>query len=113
MDGAITAIITSMCMGLSGNGHDACYKAGEAGAKQSGIEQEVDTLQKHVERDADKTAHEYLGETTMSVAGGGVFVVKTIVDKSLKFNTPTFGLCDRITNEVGINKYSLHLEWGF
>lgn len=106
-------MITSACMNFSGNSHEACTKAAEAGSKQSGFEQNIDAIQKDVERKADAKAHDYFGDTGMEIAGGGVFIVKTVVDKSVKFNAPTFGICDRITNQVGIDKYSILLEWGF
>lgn len=110
---AIAIAITSACLNLSGPAQQACDKALEAGAKQSGIEQNVDQIEKHIERDADQKGHYYLGDTGMEVVGSTVFVAKTLIDKSLKFNTPTFGLCDRITNQVGPDKYSLQLEWRF
>jgi hypothetical protein len=111
--GAITVMITSACIGLSGNGHDACTKAAEAGAIQSGLDQNVGAFQKQIEQDADKKAHEYFGQTGMQIAGGTVFIVKTVADKAVKADLPNFGLCDKITSEVGINKYSLNLKWNF
>jgi hypothetical protein len=111
--GAMTALITSACIGLSGSGQEACNKALEAGSKQSGIEQDVDRIEKHVTQNADQKGHEYLGDKGMEVVGGTAFVAKTLIDKSLVFGVPTFGICDRIVNKVEPNKYSLQLEWKF
>lgn len=113
MSGTMTVLIASACIGLSGNKQQACEKALEAGSKQTGIEQNVDKFQKVVERKAKDGAEDVIGKDGVDVVGGGVFVAKTIVDRSVKFNAPTFDLCDRVTSQVGIDKYSVELEWGF
>lgn len=110
---AVALMITSACISFSGNGHEACSKAAEAGAKQSGFEQNVDLMEKNVTQKADKEARILIGTTTFDIVGGTVFIAKTVVDKSVKLNVPTFGLCDKISTQVAPNKYSLHLEWGF
>lgn len=109
----MTAIVTSACIGLSGSAREACSKALEAGSKQSGIEQDVDTFQKNVEKQANNEAHEYFGDTGVEVLGSSLFLLKTVIDKSVRFNAPTFGLCDSVTNQVGPNDYKLLLEWKF
>lgn len=110
---AIAALITSACLGLSGSGQEACNKALEAGVKQIGIEQSVNTLEKNVSRDADQKGHYYLGDKGMEMVGGGAFLAKTIIDRALVFSAPTFGICDQIVNKVEPNKYSLQLQWRF
>lgn len=111
MASAMALMITSACLGLSGNPHEACEKALEAGTKQAGIEQNVDKAQKMVESTADRTAHEILGQQTMELAGGGIFIAKTVINKSVQFNVPSFGLCDKITSQVGTDKYSMQMVW--
>jgi hypothetical protein len=112
--GSVTAlIIAASCTGFSGNGHEACSKAMEAGGKQSGIIQNIDTAEKKVSKDAEQEVHYLLGDTTFDVVGGGVFLAKTVREKSVQFNAPTFGLCDKITSQIGVDKYSLNLEWRF
>ena len=111
MAGAMTALITGACLSFSGTGHEACSKAAEAGAKQSGFEQIVDTTQSYVEKRANSKAHYLLGDTGMEFVGGGIFIAKTVRDKSVNFNLPTLGICDRITNHVGTDKYSLEMVW--
>lgn len=113
MANVMTAMITSMCIGLSGNVQEACTKALEAGSKQTGIEHGVELMQKNAEIKADRQAHYLLGDKGMEIAGGGVFLIKTAVDKSVQFALPTFGLCDRIINNVGTDKYSMQMFWGF
>jgi hypothetical protein len=111
MSSAMAIMITSACMGLSGVTNDACSKALEAGSKQSGIEQDVDLLQKGLEREANKKARYLVGDTGMGFVGGGIFIAKTVRDKEVKFNVPTLGICDRITSNLGTEKYSLELMW--
>lgn len=111
MASAMALMITSACLGLSGNGQQACEKALEAGSKQSGIEQNVDKTQKYIEKAADRKAHDLLGQQVMEIAGGGIFIAKTVVDKSVQFSVPTLGICDRITSQVGVDKYSMQMVW--
>lgn len=113
MSTVVAAFITSACLGLSGNGEQACQKAMEAGSKQSGIEQNVNKFEKTVERKATYKATDLLGKAAIDVVGGGLFLAKTVVDKSVQFNVPTLGTCDKITNKVGVDKYSVQMEWGF
>lgn len=113
MTSAMSLMITSACLSFSNINQEACNKAAEAGAKQSGFEQNIETVQKGIEKEADHKAHYILGDTGMEVVGGGIFLAKTVVDKSVNFNLPTLGMCDRITNHVGVDKYSLELVWGF
>lgn len=110
---AVATMIASACISFSGTGHDACTKAAEAGAKQSGFEQTVDSAEKKVTQKADAEAKDLLGEDTVSVVGSTVFIAKTVVDKKVKVKLPTFGLCSSASTEIGVDKYSLKLEWGF
>ena len=111
MASAMTLMITSACLGMNPSYHDACIKSLEAGTKQSGIEENVDRAQKIVEKTADQKAHQILGQQVMEITGGGVFIAKTVIDKSVQFNLPTFGVCDKITNQVGVDKYSMQMVW--
>lgn len=111
MAGAMALMITSACIGMSGNANEACMKALEAGSKQTGIEENINKAQKVVEKTAEKTANEVLGKKTMEIAGGTIFLAKTVADKSIQFNLPTFGICDGITNQIGVDRYSMQMFW--
>lgn len=113
MSGAMTLMIATACMGFSGIEKEACVKAAEAGSKQSGIEQNVNQAQKKAEDQAKEKAKDMLGQTTIDVVGGTVFLAKTISDKSVKFDIPNMGIADKITSEVGTEKYYLNLVWKF
>lgn len=105
--------ISSACMSFQGSAHEACMKSFEAGSKQSGLEQNVNKAQQIIEKTVDKKAHYYLGDTTLLVVGQAMFISKTVSDKYVKFDMPTMGICDRITNQVGLGNYSTLLEWRF
>lgn len=113
MSGAMGAMIAAACMSFSGVEKEACTKAAEAGARQSGIEQSVKRAQDKVEDKAKEEAKDLIGKTGMDVVGGTVFLAKTISDKSVKFDIPNMGIADKITSEVGTEKYYLNLVWRF
>lgn len=113
MNSAMGLMIAGACFGLSGQTQQACEKSLEAGSQQSGFEQSVDKAQQRLEKKANKEAHYLLGDSGMQVVGGSIFIAKTAIDKSVQFNAPTAGLCDKITSQIGINKYSLLMEWNF
>jgi len=110
---ATAIMIVSACMGFSGVQKDACEKSLEAAGKQSGIEQNINTAEKKITKDADDKARKVVGDTGVGIVGSTLYVAKVVRDKNVQFNTPNFGICDRITNEVWIDKYSVKLEWRF
>lgn len=106
-------MIASACLGLSGNIHEACSKAAEAGVKQTDIEHDVNAMEKDIEYKADVKTRNLLGEKGMGLASGGIFIMKAAMDKSVKFNLPTLGLCDKANTEIGTERSELVLLWGF
>lgn len=113
MSSAMELIIVSACLGLSGNAKEACQKTIEASAKQTGIEQKINKAQYKVENKANKQVNRLFDKETVDVMGSTVFLAKTVSDKSVKFNVPNMGICDKITSEVGPNKYYLNTVWSF
>lgn len=110
---AIGFLIAGACLSLTGNVHEACSKAAEAGAKQTGIEQNLNNMEKGIERIADRKAVNLIGEKGMGIAGGGIFIAKAVRDKSIILNLPTLGICNKIITEVGSERSELTLMWGF
>lgn len=111
--GVVALMIAAACANLSGPQKDACQKGLEAGGKQSGAEQIIYSTQKKIENNAKEAVQSFLGEEGMGVAGGTIFLTKTVINKSVKFSLPTLGICDKVTNQVGPDKYSLLMEWHF
>lgn len=111
MSSVTALLIAGACTGFSGTGNQACSKALEAGGLQSGFSQNVDKAQHIIESKATDKAHYVLGDTGMEVVGGTVYVAKVVRDKSVQFNVPSFGICDRIHTEAGLEKYMITFSW--
>lgn len=113
MSSLAALIIAGACTGFNGNGKEACSKGLQAAGKQTGIEQNIGTAEKKLENNAKEKAQDWIGNTGMDIVGGTVFLAKTISDKSVKFDIPNMGIADKITSEVGTEKYYLNLVWRF
>ena len=109
----LEALISLSCAGLSGNPHDACTKALQAGSKQSGVEQNVNHVEDHYSKLADQQARYLVGNDGMmagAVIGG---TGKAIIDKTATFKFPIFMPSMCLTTQVGVSKSMLGLEWKF
>ena len=113
MSSVTALLIAGACTGFSGTGNQACSKALEAGGLQSGFSQNINKAEGYVTTQANKKAKYIMGDTGMEIVGGTVFLAKTVRDKSVQFNLPTFGICDKIVNKVGTDQVSTTLEWRF
>lgn len=109
----MSMVIAGACVTSSGNGQEACNKSLEAYTKQSGIESTMDFAEDKYTKKANKTAYSVMGQTGVDMVGGSLFLAKAAADKSVSVGLPTFGLCDHVTSEAGVDKYKLKLEWGF
>lgn len=109
----MSMLVAGACMTSSGNGEQVCSKTLEAGSKQIGMESIINTAEDKYSKKANKTAYSILGQSGMDVAGGGLFLAKTAIDKNVAFVLPTLGVADSITNQVGLGYYLVKIEWGF
>lgn len=107
-----TLIITS-CIGLSGAQKDACDHALLAGAKQSGIEANVDHMESKTTKKLAIDAQEYLGKTPVDIVAGTAILVKTVADKAATVKLPTMGLCNSLVLRVSQDKSLLSIEWKY
>lgn len=111
--GLIDTLIVTSCVGLSGVQQDACNKALEAGSKQSGISQTMNTYEKHELNSLQDGAINYLGKDTVNVLGGMGWLTKSLVEKKASFGLPNFGICDKLTTEINTNTTKLVFKWMF
>lgn len=111
--GAVEALITATCIGLSGNIQDACEKSLEAGSKQSGVEQNINRFEDKVSKNADQKARGVIGDSGMEVAGGVAFVVKSVADKAILVKIPSFIRGASMDAKIGQEKSGLTVEWKF
>jgi hypothetical protein len=100
-------------MSTSGNSHDACTKALDAGSKQTGIEQDVNKVEDTVSKKADKKARELVGDTGMTVGAVVGGAGKAVADKAIVLRFPVFLPSMFISTQVGVQKSLLGLEWKY
>lgn len=113
MAGLVTVFITSACIGLSDQAKEACTHGLDAGAKQSGIEQSVNSAQKIATKNIKIEAIKLVGKTPIDIVAGSFFIAKAVSDKTIGANVPTMGLADRARAEIGKDKASFKMEWSF
>lgn len=109
----IEMLIAASC--VSGPYKEACSKAMEASAKQTGIYQNVGKAEDMTQQKALNTVTNTTGEAPVAVVG---FAAKTYRDKAItyKLRPRKFLPVDAITTQVGVQnggQGSLNLEWRF
>lgn len=90
---------------------DACNKVVDAGTRQIGLRQETDKIEELTTKLVDREAQSLIGKKGVSVVGTGMFIYKTTLDKKLKVDIPSFGLCDHVSTELAIDSQLLRLQW--
>lgn len=113
MSQLLSSAIVAICISAQGPYNEACNKGVEAGAKQTGIYQEVDWAEKATLKFANDKAEATLGKKPMSAVGVGVFVYRAAKNKKVNFKLPDIGVCDSITNELTPTSYNINLQWKF
>ena len=104
----LDSMILTACMGMSGQSNDACQKALTASAKQSGVEQSVNTYEKHQTKSLEYKAYDWFGKQTVGVVGGAVWLGKSVSEKKA-----SFGIYGPISMDVGQKLTQLVLKWTF
>ena len=108
----LATAFTSVCVGLMPGTYDmACNKALEAGTKQTGIYQQSEQVENKSLEYVTEKGEKNLGKPVAVVLASGPFLYKSYKEKTLRFNVPNFGLCDRISNEITPNSYSVKFGW--
>lgn len=109
----LESIIVASCVGMSGQAQDACNKALQAGSKQSGMEQSFDSYEQHQTKMLEQTAYDWFGKDAVGVVGGTVWVGKAVAEKKASVGLPSFGICNKMSAEVGQKASQLVLKWSF
>jgi hypothetical protein len=109
----LDSIIATACIGLSGQGHDACVKGLQAGSQQTGVQQSVNSYESKQTKMLEQTAYNWVGKDSASVVGGVAFVGKAAVDKKASLGLPNLGICSKMSLEVGSKASQLLLKWSF
>jgi len=105
--------ILSLCSTLTtGSQYDqACNKAVEAGTKQTGTYQLLDSYETKTISYTENEASYHLGDESVSAVGATVYAYRTFRTKTLKFNLPNMGICNSVSNDITPNSYALHMKW--
>lgn len=104
----LDSLIVASCVGLAGQANDACNKALEASAKQSGVEQTTSAYEKHQLKNIEEGAVSFLGKDAVNVSGGMIWLTKSLVDKKA-----SFGLYGPLSTEIAPSLTKLVLKWTF
>ncbi len=104
--------IVAMCSQYEGTRyHEACLKAADAGSRQVGLRQNVDSTQDRANEMVTRKAENSLGHGVVEAATVGGFAYKCVSSKSVSFRVPTLGLADSIENRLGIGSYNVLFRW--
>lgn len=109
----IDSIILAGCMGMSGQQNDACTKALQAGAKQSGIEQNVNVFESNKSKEMDRLAHDWFGKDVLTATGGIAFITKAAVERKATIGLPNFGIFGSFSTEINSELIQLVVKWKF
>lgn len=104
----LDSLIVASCVGLSGQANEACNKALEASAKQSGVEQNADKLEGHELKLYEQKAKDVFGNDAVSTAGGAIWLTKVVVEKKA-----SFGICRHVNFEYSPDLSRLVLKWTY
>ena len=109
----LDSAILMLCATTQAQYNAPCKASIEAGTKQYGIYDQINTGERVFDKMAERNAREGLGDTTIYVIGGGAYIYKVVQNKGVDFNLPTLGLCNSVSSHIGIETYSLRLGWNF
>lgn len=100
-------VVASICSAMVSNYNPACTSAVRAGMIQTGVINNLDQIERHLERklqhfDANKTMVTYLG-IAYSVG----------VSKSISYSVSNFMMCDKVNLGVSQTSANMGFEWRF
>lgn len=108
-----TAIV-AICAGTAtGQYNEACNKSIDAGTRQIGIRQTVDTGEDRTIQYVNTTVEQNTSKGVQSVMGAAGFAYKTARDKRVVFKMPTMGLASSVSNEISPDRYAITIKWNF
>ena len=111
----MTLAIGMACSNISTyqNHQDACNSFFNQSSKALQVSQTDEGIENYFTSKTQNELDNYLGKDIEKVGVGGYFVYKTYKSKEVDFRLPTLGLCDRASNRITENSYTLNLTWNF
>lgn len=108
------SMIVTVCMGSgSANYRSACNASLDAASQQSGVNHNVEEMERNTGRWADQKATDTLGENGKQVTGGMIFLIKTAADRAIMIPIPTAGLADKISSKISSDEAMIMFRWNF
>lgn len=117
MASLLGSAIVAVCVGASGQAYEACTHAIDAGTRQMGIRQQVDSAEDNTvnyvnDRVVNRVVNS-LDKEDLLILGAAGFVYKTAMDRKLVLKLPTWNLCDSLVNEISPVSYGIKIQWSF
>jgi hypothetical protein len=110
---AMAALIVSTCMNSTDIDKSNCIRGLEQSIKEIGLYDDVDNFESYLQKRSLKEIVDVLGLDRVRTMGAAAYLTKTAIDKSVSIKLPTFGLCDSISTQAGVDRYGLRIEWKF
>lgn len=109
----LSSIIVSTCVGFTGSYNAACTNALTAGAKQSGVEKNMNEIQDRGTKFFDEKAKDLLGEKSMGIVGSAMWLKKVTDERKVTLGLPRYKLYDSANTELSESSAKLNLQWNF
>lgn len=106
-------MISAICSSAYPNHEDACAKFLEASERSTPIYSYDDKIENYYTSEANNVVKDSLGTIGTDFVGGAGYSYKVYKNKAIDFRLPTLGLCDRASNHIDTNSYTLNLTWKF
>ena len=93
------------------NHQDACNAFITQSTQKIGLYQDTNGIESHYTVIANDTAKDNIGTAPMEIGGGLAYGYRAYRQKAVDFRLPTMGICDKASNHITPNSYSLNLTW--
>lgn len=100
-------VIASLCSAMASNYNPACTSAVRAGAMQTGVSNDLESIERYVGKklqhlDASQPMITYLG-----------VAYRVGISKSINYSVSNFMTCDRLSVGISQTSASMGFEWRF
>lgn len=107
----LESAILSLCLSHSAQTNVACKDAIQAGAKQSGFEQTMDTFEHRETLYMESGVFSTMGKENAEIVGGTLWVANAAATKRASLSLPNLGLCDNLALEANNKESNLMFKW--
>lgn len=112
MASLMTSAIVALCVSSPAMYQSACNSAVDAGTRQVGLRQDVDSFEEKTVSVAKSKTEAALGDQKWFL-GAALFSAKVAKEKKVDFKVPDIGVADSIKGTVAPKSYGMVFEWKF